>query len=79
MQLVAKKLLARGVKPLRIDKASEFTDPVIWITGSIYIQIGCDYVVIFKNKVNSMSTYNCSLKIDDIMDKLKEAIDEGKA
>lgn len=76
---MARKLLARGVKPLKIDRATEFTDPVIWITGSIYIQIGDDYVVIFKNKINSMSTYNCSLLIDDIMSKLKEAIDEGKA
>jgi hypothetical protein len=71
---VARKLLARGVKPLRIDKGTEFTDPAIWITESIYIQVGDDYVVIFKSSISGLSTWNCSLNINSIMDNLRQAI-----
>jgi hypothetical protein len=71
---VARKLLARGIKPLRIDKETELTDPAIWITESIYIQIGDDYIVIFKSRPSELSTWNCKLNINDIMEKLKEAV-----
>lgn len=70
--------MARGVKPLKISNGTELTDPAIWITESIYIQIGDDYVVVFRSRLNELATYNCSLKIDDIMSKLQQAINEGK-
>jgi hypothetical protein len=70
--------LGRGVRPLKIDDATELTDPAIWITESIYIQVGEDYLVIFKSKPNGLAIYRSSLNINDIMAKLRQAIDEGK-
>ena len=54
------------------------TDPAIWITESIYVQIGDDYVVVFKSLPHSLSIYHCSLHINDIMKNLRLAIDEDK-
>lgn len=75
---MVKKLLSRGVKPLRIDEASEMTDPAIWITESIYVQVGIDYVVIFKSRATELAMYQCSLNIDDMMSQLKRAIDDKR-
>lgn len=54
------------------------TDPAIWITESIYIQVGDDYVVVFRSRPTGLVTYNCNMNIDDIMAKLRQAINEGK-
>ena len=74
---VSRKLLRRGVKPLKLNKGTELSDPAIWITESIYIQIGIDYIVIFNCKLTGLSTYNCKPYIDDIMNKLRLAINEN--
>lgn len=73
---MAKKLLSRGVKPIKIDRATELTDPAIWITESIYIQVGVDYLVVFKSKASELAMYKCSLNINDIMQKLQQAIND---
>lgn len=54
------------------------TDPAIWITESIYIQVGIDYVVVFRSRPTGLATYNCSMNIEEIMAKLRQAINEGK-
>ncbi len=61
-----------------VDKGTEMTDPAIWITESIYIQVGYDYVVVFKSRPGILATYSCSMQIDDIISALKQAINEGK-
>jgi hypothetical protein len=53
-------------------------DPAIWITESIYLQVGDDYVVVFRSRPSGLVIYNCSMSIDDIMLKLRQAIHEGK-
>ena len=75
---IVDKLINRGINPISVDQGSNFTDPAIWITGSIYIQVGKDYVVVFRSRHNDMATYNCSYNIRDIIFKLKQAIEEGK-
>ena len=60
---VVRKLKARGVNPLRVDAPTELTDPAIWITESIYVQVGYDYVVIFKSRPTGLSTWSCDLNI----------------
>lgn len=74
---VARKLQARGVKPLKVDRGSELSDPAIWITETIYVQVGLDYVVIFDIKNNGLSSYFSTLHINDIMNSLKQAINDG--
>lgn len=54
------------------------TDPAIWITESIYIQVGDDYVIIFRFRFTGLATYTCSMNIEDIITKLRQAINEGK-
>lgn len=78
MQSIVRKLLVRGVKPVRLDSGTELIDPVIWITESIYIQVGEDYVVVFRSRLNELATYNCSMHIEDIMNKLRQAVDDGR-
>lgn len=75
---IVKNLSTRGIIPLKVDPRTEITDPAIWITESIYIQVGIDYVVVFRSRPNSLATYNCTMRIDDIIGKLRQAIDEGK-
>lgn len=76
---LARKLINRGVKPLRIDPETEFTDTAIWVTGSIYVQVGYDYVVVFKNKVDQLAMYPCDDNISSLMSALQKAILDGKA
>ena len=75
---LASKLLSRGVTPLKIDEGSELIDPVIWITESIYLQVGSDYVVVFRSRSAGLAMYSSSMLINDVMAKLRQAIDEGK-
>lgn len=74
---IVRKIGSRGVIPLKIDKGTAIADPAIWITDSIYIQVGVDYVVVFNNSDGGLSTYDCEFSIDGIMSKLKEAINKG--
>lgn len=76
--LLARKLQARRIKPIRIDKWTEFSDPSIWITESIYIQVGSDYVMVFRSRHNDTAMYETSMNIEDVIKKLKQSIDEGK-
>ena len=77
-QLLAKKLIVRDVKPIKISGWSQLSDPAIWITESIYIQVGTDYVVVFRDRPTGLVIYECESNINDIMNKLRLAIDEGK-
>lgn len=72
---IAKKLISKKIKPIKTDLWSEFSDPCLWITESIYIQIGIDYVVIFNNNLHNLSIYESSLDIDDIVFNLKRSIE----
>ena len=63
---------------MRIDDATDITDPVIWITESIYIQFNVEYVIVFRSRITGLAAYDASFKIDDIMSKLKQAVEEGK-
>lgn len=76
---VVRKIGSRGVIPLRVDPVTTLTDPAIWITDSIYIQVGMDYVVVFKSSNGGLSTYDCEFSIDGIMSKLKEATNQGSS
>ena len=66
------------MKPIKIDKWNEFSDPSVWITESIYIQVGIDYVMIFRARPSGTAMYETSIDIEDVMKKLKQAINEGK-
>lgn len=68
LKSIAVRLEIRGVKPIKTDNST------IWITESLYIQVKPNSVVVFKNDASGMSMYECSNRIDDIMDKLKQAI-----
>lgn len=68
LKSIAVRLEIRGVKPIKTDNTT------IWITESLYIQVKPNSVVVFKNDASGMSMYECSNRIDDIMDKLKQAI-----
>lgn len=68
LKSIAVRLEIRGVKPIKTDNYT------IWITESLYIQVKPNSVVVFKNDASGMSMYECSNRIDDIMDKLKQAI-----
>lgn len=71
--------MERNIKPLRVDDWSEFSDPCIWITESIYVQVGIDYVMIFRDRpITGVAMYEASDDVDDILAKLRQAIDEGK-
>lgn len=61
-----------------MDEWTEFSDPSIWITPSIYIQVGIDYVMVFRDRLNDFVMYESSEDINDIISKLRQAIDEGK-
>lgn len=76
---VIRKIGSRGVTPLKIDSATALTDPAIWITDLIYIQVGKDYVVVFKNSDDGLATYNCEFSTEGIMSKLKEAANQGSS
>jgi hypothetical protein len=76
--LLARKLIARGIKPIKIDKWTEFSDPSIWITASIYIQVGVDYVMIFRDRPTGLTLYEASEDVNDVVDNLRKAIDEGR-
>jgi hypothetical protein len=76
--LLARKLIARGIKPIRLDKWTEFSDPSIWITESIYIQVGVDYTMIFRDRPTGLTLYEASEDIDDVIGNLRKAIDEGR-
>ena len=75
---MAKKLIAKDVKPIRIDEWSEFSDPSIWITASIYVQVGIDYVMVIRDRSTGLTMYEASENINDVMIKLRQAIDEGR-
>jgi hypothetical protein len=57
---------------------SEFSDPSIWITESIYIQVGNDYISVIRDRPGDLTIYDSTLDIDDVMNKLRQAINEGK-
>ena len=76
--LLARQLQKRGIKPIKISKWAEFSDPSIWITESIYVQIGVDYTMVFRARPNDTAMYETSLDVNDVISKLKQAIDEGK-
>lgn len=78
MKSIVKRLSVRGVNAIKIDSGSELSDPAIWITESIYIQVGADYTVVFRSRYGGLASYDTSNKIDDIINTLKQAIDEGK-
>jgi len=78
VNVLVRKLLARNVRPIRVDEWSEFGDPCIWITESIYIQVGIDYAMIFRDRSTGLAMYETSTYIDNVLEKLKQAIDEGK-
>lgn len=75
---LAKKLMARGVTPIKMNIESDLSDPAIWITETIYIQVGTDYIAIFKDRPTGLVIYECDNDIDDVMNKLSLAIEEGK-
>lgn len=68
------KLATKNVKPMKVDKATKLMDPVIWITESIYIQVGKDYAVVFNSKMNSFAMYTTDNSFKDIYEKLEQAI-----
>lgn len=78
VESVATRLEVRGVKPIKIDKGTAHTDPVLWITESVYLQICDSYILVVRSRPTGLASYNATFNIDDIMKKLKQAIDEGK-
>lgn len=75
---MVKKLSFKGIKPLRVDSGSELSDPAIWITEQIYIQIGHNYVVVFSNRGNNLSMFHSSMNLTDIILNLRRALDERR-
>lgn len=78
MNLLVKKLQTKGVKPVKLSKWTEFSDPSIWITESIYVQIGVDYVSVVRDRPTGLAMYETDGSLEDLLIKLKQAIDEGK-
>lgn len=78
VKLLVNRLLVRGIVAIKVDEGTEMTDPAVWITESIYIQLGDDYTVVFRSRPSGLASYDCQFKIEDIISKLKQAIDEGK-
>lgn len=74
VNLILRKLNVRGITPIKVDNATKFTDPAIWITESVYIQISNDYTIVFNIKNNQMSSFECSTVIEDIISALQKAI-----
>lgn len=75
---IVERLSNRDIKPIKIDAATRFTDPSIWITESIYIQLNEEYTIIFRSRPSGLASYESTGQIDDIISKLKQAIEEGK-
>lgn len=69
LKSIAARLEIRGIKAIKVDPT------VIWITDSLYIQVNPNSIVIFKNDKTGMSLYECENRIEDIMNKLKLAIE----
>ncbi len=68
LKSIAVRLEIRGIKPIKTDKTT------IWITESLYIQVQPNSIVVFKNDASGMSMYECQNRIEDIVNKLKQAI-----
>lgn len=76
VQIITAGLLEHAIKPIKVDSGSELTDPAIWITESLYIQVGLKYTAIFHITDSGLEVYQCSAHIKDIMSKLKLAVDK---
>lgn len=75
---IVERLKNRDVNPIKVDVGTKHSDPAIWITESIYIQVGDEYVIVFRSRPTGLASYESSGDIEDIMSKLKQAIEEGK-
>lgn len=80
MKLKLNKLLnllkRKKIEPVAVFKASERIDTMVYITESIYIQLGKNYVFVINDKPNKFSMHETNGSTRDIISKLKKAISE---
>ena len=77
-ELLVKNLIAKNMRPIKVEKGSNLFDPTIWFTESIYIQVSHDDVVVLRDRPTGLTAYECTSDVNDIINKVKQAINEGK-
>lgn len=72
---LAENLKAQGILVLKMDNSDEQCDAALWITNSVHLQVGYDYVQIVEEMSDGMFKFtptNGSVK--DIINKLKGVV-----
>jgi hypothetical protein len=74
---LAENLSSRGIKVLRISSETPDCDPNLWITDSIHIQVGLEYVEVVREKSPDEFVFlSTDGTITSILSTLKKALSE---